>query len=54
MSVQKVMEGSELELAKVAIEHQAWGGRVASEGPAEPSRNPEEMVGALFLGLVEV
>lgn len=54
VSMQKVMEGSELELAKVAIEHQAGGGRVASEGPAEPSCNPEEMVGALFLGLVEV
>lgn len=54
MSVQKVMEGSELELAKVAIEHQSGGRRVASEGPTEPSLNPKEMVGALFLGLEEV
>lgn len=53
VSVQKVMEGSELELAKVRVDYQtAGGGRVAPEGPAGPPLNPEE-VGALFLGLVE-
>lgn len=41
MSVQKVLEGSEMELAKVT--------RLAG-----PSLNAGEMVGALFLGLVEV
>ena len=54
MSVQKVMEGSELELAQVPVENKTGGGeRVAPEGPVEgPSLNPE-VVGALFLSLVE-
>lgn len=48
------MEGSELELAKVPVENKTGGGeRVAPEGPVEgPSLNPE-VVGALFLSLVE-
>lgn len=52
VSVQKVMEGSELELAKVPVENKTGGGeRVAPEGPAEgPSLNLE-VVGALFLSL---
>ena len=55
VSVQKVMEGSELELATVPVENEPEGGeRVAPEGPAGgPSLNPE-VVGALFLSLVEV
>lgn len=49
------MEGSELELAKVPVENEPDGGeRVAPEGPAGwPSLNPQ-VVGALFLSLVEV
>lgn len=55
VSVQKVMEGSELELAKVPVENETGGGeRVAPEEPAEgPALNPE-VVGALFLSLMEV
>lgn len=47
------MEGSELELAKVPMEYQ-MGRRVALDGPARPSLNPGEVVGTLFLGLMQV
>lgn len=50
MSVQKVIEGSELELAKVPVEYQMWGRRVAPEGAAGPSVHPGEVVGAYYCG----
>lgn len=54
MSMQKVLDGSELELAKVAIEYWTKRGRGALERPVGPSVNSGEVVSALFLGLVEV